>query len=305
MPDLFGTVLVEASYEGVEFPVVESDTEGGHDAVEHTAYRRRGADIEPTGQQAYGGTLQVPLLNDIGLGELFPGRYYDLLRVFEDRPIGELRHPTKGALTVCIRGWKERLSPEVRNGVFLDVTWREHNATAGLLLADTGSQGDAPATVEARAAEADAEMAAADPTGSYTLTTPVVAAQLALLEGATTPTYAATVAALRTMRDVAVTNMALAAFATVSGYYAVRALADLRAAISALRSRYLPDTSRIRSYVVPVTMADWQVAQACYGAARYAPLVRQANALVDYAAIPAGTRLVILPPPATATTNAA
>ena len=36
--------LPECSYRGIVFPLESSDMEGGNDFVEHTAYRRRGAD---------------------------------------------------------------------------------------------------------------------------------------------------------------------------------------------------------------------------------------------------------------------
>ena len=43
--------LAEATYEGVPFPVSTLSVEGGHDFAEHTAYLRRGADMEPCGQK--------------------------------------------------------------------------------------------------------------------------------------------------------------------------------------------------------------------------------------------------------------
>ena len=39
-------VIPEASYRGILFPVESADVDGGTDFVEHTAYRRRGADME-------------------------------------------------------------------------------------------------------------------------------------------------------------------------------------------------------------------------------------------------------------------
>lgn len=44
--------LAEAAYEGRTFPVQNAPTQGGNDVAEHTAYLRRGADVEPTGLKA-------------------------------------------------------------------------------------------------------------------------------------------------------------------------------------------------------------------------------------------------------------
>ncbi len=184
-----------------------------------------------------------------------------------------------------------------RGGCRVTLEWVEHNSSASSLSSFSGSpEADAPAACEQQAATADSEMAAADPTSSFTPTQPVVDAQLAVLESATRR-YGEIVAALRTMSSVATANMALPAFAGVGGYFAVRALADLRASVASLRARYLPEASRVRIYVVPTVMADWQVAADAYGAAKYAPLIRQANSLANFGAIPPGTRLVILPLP--------
>jgi hypothetical protein len=301
MADLLGTVLVRAAFDGgdgpVEFPVGHWDVQEQYDVIEHYAPRRDGADLQTNGRRARRGTLEVPLLNDIGEGELFTARYFDLLRAIDTGRIGTLSHPTKGTFQAAITLVDEKGDPQVRNGLMLVLTWVEHNNGAALLVADVGTQRDAPATTQARADAADAAMVAADPGASYTLTRPVVDTQLAVLETATAANFAAINAALRTMRAVASGNMARPAFAGVSGHFAARTLAALRASIGALRSRYLPDAARVREYVPTAQMADWEVARAVYGAAKYSPLIRQANSVPDFGAIAPGTRLVILPLP--------
>ncbi len=298
MADLFTETLLEASFEGVAFPAESEEGEFGHDVVEHAARGRDGADLEPTGWRARRGTIVACFVNGVeGQENLFPGRYNELVAAIKAHPIGSFAHPVEGLMDAMLKVGRRSTRAEDRGGCRVTIEWVEHNASAASLAGFSGSrETDAPTTCEERATTADTEMAAADPTGSYTPTRPVVDAQLAVLEGATRR-YGEIVAALRTMRDVAVTNMELPAFATVRGYFAVRALADLRAAVSQLRSRYLPETSRIRTYVVPTTMSDWQVAAIVYGAAKYAPLVRQSNPLPDFSAIAPGTRLVILPVP--------
>jgi prophage DNA circulation protein len=148
-------LLQECSYEGIRFPIVIAETDGGHDLVRHKAHGRRGADLEPVGQKEYTGNLQIPLVDKLWqpYGDEFTGTYAALIAMFESTPIGQLTHPTKGTFTVGIESWKEKLDPDVRNGVWLDVTWVEHNATA-LIDANGASN------VSTSAAAADTAMAA-------------------------------------------------------------------------------------------------------------------------------------------------
>jgi hypothetical protein len=294
MSDLFSTVLATASFEGVEFPVSRFEVDEAYDVVEHTSYRKDGANVETTGRRARRGSFDIPMFNDIEEGELFPARYDDLYRAVSANRIGTLSHPTKGQFQAALTNIHEAGEADARDGVHLTITWVEHNDSAGLIFADLGSLGDAPATTQARATTADQEMAAAAPTGGYTPTRPVIDAQLAVIEGEAA-SFAATTAALRTMAAVVEANAELEIFAGVDAHAAVAALADLRAAVVALRSRYLPEQSRVREIVLEAPLADWQVALSEYGDATRATLIRQANALPDYLAIPAGTRLTILP----------
>ena len=113
-------VIPEASYRGILFPVESADVDGGTDFVEHTAYRRRGADMEPAGLKAYKGSLTIPLLNTGPLvqryGTLWPDLRADLVQMFSDNPIGTLIHPTWGSLEVAILSWSTKDSPDLRNG---------------------------------------------------------------------------------------------------------------------------------------------------------------------------------------------
>lgn len=308
MADDLERVLATAAFDGgdgfVEFPVGKVGSQEDYDVIEHSAPRRAGADLQLNGRKARRGTLEVLLYNDL-IGwpdDLFPARYTDLLRAIDNgnsssASIGTLSHPTKGTFQAAIRSVGEEIDPQVRSGLTLTLAWVEHNNGAALLVADVGTQRDAPAQAQARADAADTEMAAADPDASYTPTRPVIDTQLAVLESATAANYAAITAALRTMRTVVAANAALPVFAGISGHFAVRALRALGASVGALRSRYLPDANRVREYVVPAQMTDWQVAAAVHGAAKWAPLIRQANSVPDWGAIAPGTRLVILPLP--------
>lgn len=296
--DLFATELVDASYEGEAFLCAELDSEHGHDSVEHRAYLRPGADVEPTGRKAVRGTLEIALYNDLQAGS-FPGKRNRLFQLFAERPIGALAHPTEGLLTAHIKTWKEKVDPEKRSGVTVSVEWVEHLASvsvdgpqASALI--RGAYASTPSAATQQAAAADALMAAAAPSGGYTPTAPTVAAQLERLETARR-TVAEIDASLRAMQAVVATNIDAPALAGIDAHDAVVALAALRSTLARLRSRYLPEESRIRRYVVPVPMAAFEVALAVYQDARQASAILAANSLPDAMFIAPGTVLTILP----------
>jgi prophage DNA circulation protein len=293
--DVLRENLLDAAFEGVTFAVEAEQGELGHDIVEHTAYGRDGASLEAAGWRARRGTLTAVFLNGVEGADQFPGNYNALVRAVREHPIGSFAHPVEGLMDAAFTKLRRETSGAERGGTRVEIEWVEHNASAASLATFAGSPAtDGPANAAQRAADADAAMAAADPAATYTPLAPVVATQLEFLEAAPR-TYAEIDAALRTVRDVVEADAALPALATVAGYAAVAALAGVRAAGVARRARYLPDHALIREYLVTTTMADFEVAAEVYGDAKYAPLVRQANALPDFLAIPPGTRLVILP----------
>lgn len=292
--------LPECSYEGTIFPVERCDWQGGNDLVEHTAYRRPGADIEPTGWKAYRGSLVIPLVNADRLvaryGELFPGLRYDLLRLFQDTPIGALVHPTLGRLTVGIGEISETTAPDDRGGVRLTVNWVEHDASVALLLSDsaTGEPTDAVASTEQLATEADTKVAAKATT--YSPMASVVTERLAYLSAAVR-THTQIAESIERMLAPVTANLALPALATASAHEAATACFALRAAIYALRDRLVPSALQQRFYVTPREMALWEVSLAVYGRADYVQLLRAANSLGDPTTVRAGKRLVVLPAP--------
>lgn len=307
MADEFSTLIADASFEGILFPVETASTDSGHDAAEHTAYRRRGADIEPTGRQADRGTLTIPLVNTPALaaryGTLFPDLYRTLRALFEEVPIGELLHPTRGTFQALIKSWHEELSPDSRSGTVLKVDWVEHNASA---LAQTAPDGGPPSDTTANASElasvADAKMAAV-PSSGYTPVAPTFNTQLAILDGPGL-TFADVGACFRVLFGAVDANLALATLATAAAYEARSALENLRAAVVAMQSRYQPQRDRVRLFTVPQTMALWQVAQIVYGDASLDGLILAANAIEDALFVPAGRVLTILPSTAAGATTA-
>lgn len=288
--------LPEASYGEITFPVSALSTDGGNDVAEHSAYLRRGADVEPCGQRAYRGTLSVPCINTPRLvqryGTLFPDLRNALIKLFEDVPIRTLTHPTLGTFPAAITGWREQLAPEQRSGVVIEVEWVEHDARASLAAAPDSTR--TPSSVSDLAADADARSTTLGPPSGYVLVAPIVDAQLTIL-GASVLSFTAVAACFRVMLDPIAANLALTAFAPASAHAATMALLGLRASVLELRSRYMPTLAAARTYTVPLPMALWEVALTVYGDASRTSLLRAANAIPDPLLVPAGTVLTVLP----------
>ena len=297
MTDILAT-LAEATYGEFSFPVSAVSVEGGHDFAEHTAYRRRGADMEPCGQKAYSGSFTIPCVNTPALvqryGDLFTDGREAFVRLFEDVPIGLLTLPGYRSFDAAVKTWSSELSPDVRNGTDLKVTFTEHNATASLLTAN-GSPVSTPATVSLLASLADAAMRAYAATGWLSLAT-TIAEQLTTLATSALP-YTAVSECFRRMLSPIAYNLALPLFASAAAHAATLALLNLQASIYDLRSRYQPTLSQARTYTVPVTMALWEIAQSVYGDASLTSLLRASNAISDPLFVKAGTVLTILPAP--------
>ena len=289
--------LSEATYEGIVFPVQDAPVEGGNDFAEHTAYRRAGADMEPTGWRAYSGSLTIPLINTAGLvaryGKLFPELRTTLIDAFRATPRGALSHPLLGNLIVAITDVQQSGAPDVRNGVTLTVRWKEHNASVSLAV---GSDGivttDPTTTINTRAAEADAAGATL---AGYTPVAPTVDAQATFLEEA--PRNFSEVTGSFGRMDAAIaTNIALPSVQALDGYACNVALLTLRSALLSYRGRFVPGDASLRYYVVPTVMSTAQIAVATYGSLDGLGLVLAANTFPDPLNVQPGTVLTILPP---------
>jgi prophage DNA circulation protein len=296
MTSFFRETLSEASYEGIIFPVSAAKTEGGHGAVEHRAYRRRGADVEPTGLEPYRGTLTIPMVRGLTrYPDLFPGGYFDLISKFEGTPIGMLTHPTKGTFPALIKAWPETLTAENQSGVTLEVSWVEHSGQAAVLLAPDGlAPSDTPTEAQRKADTADEAMLDADADETFTELAPIYEEQLAFLE-LETRAAGEIAASINVMLSAVARNILLPAFEAVDAYPAYAALVALRATTYKLRDRYLGTRSRARRWTVPSTMSLWQAAHMAYGDARHADLLAASNSLPDPMYVQAGTVLTIPP----------
>jgi len=292
--------LAEATYADLPFPVSALSVKGGHDFAKHTAYLRRGADLEPCGQKPYEGSFTIPCANTPALvaryGDLFRTLRESLVQLFQDTPIGALTLPGYDTFTAAITDWEGELSPDNRNGTDLKVSFTEHNGSASLLTTPwSATPANTPATVATKAASADAAMALVSASG-WTPTATILATQLAALEASALP-YTAVAECFRLMLAPIASNLALAMFAPASAHAATVELLSLQAAVYDLRSRYAPTLSRVRLYTVPRTMALWEVAQSVYQDASLTTLLRAGNSIVDPLFIAEGTVLTILPKP--------
>jgi hypothetical protein len=288
--------LAEASYEGVTFPLQDAPVEGGNDFAEHTAYRRSGADMEPTGWRAYSGALTIPCINTAGLvsryGKLWPDKSNDLISLFREKPRGTLVHPLLGTLTVAVMDVSQSGDVGVRNGVTLVVKWKEHNASLALLV---GSDGvlttDPTTTITTKATEADA--AGAGLVG-YTPLASVVDTQTTYLEAAPRG-YSDVQSAFRAMLAPLELNLSLASVQSSNGYDAQVALLNLRVALLSYRARFLPGQSSLRYYTVPVEMTVADVSRVVYGNLSGMALLFAANTFVDPLSVAPGRVLTVLP----------
>jgi len=317
--DLFTDTLATASFGGVSFPVSSAKTPGGNDSAKHKSYGRRGADIEPLGQQEYSGTLSIPFINDLAGWEgvtLFPDRYLEFIAKVEASPIATLQHPSKGSFTAHADSWPEILVPETRNGVMIEFGWTEHNGEASTSL-DFGNatQQNTPQAATQQAAAADAAITTVSLGGSSAAAASVSIASSATsarLVGGLVPVSPGVVGALafleaspRSPGEIlgAITamlgpiqsNLASGALATPSAYPAVAALEQLQSTVYQLRERYMAGFSSARFYTTTMDMPAWQVAQVMYGDAGKVTKLLSSNQIGDPLLIPSGTQLLIVP----------
>lgn len=288
--------LSEATYQGVTFPVSDAPCEGGNDFAEHTAYRRAGADMEPTGWRAWSGSLTIPCINTEALtrryGVLWPDKRTELLDLFRENPRGELSHPLLGNLVVAVTDVSQSGGSDVRNGVTLTVRWKEHNATLALLIGADGLPATDPvSTVVTRADAADAAGATL---AGYQPVAATVDEQATYLEEAPRA-FSEVAAAFSQMEALVASNLALPSVQAIGGYAATVALLNLRVALQGYKARFTPGASSVRYFVVPTTMSVAEIAVAAYGDVSLVNLLYAANAFLDPLQVGAGTVVTVLP----------
>ena len=290
-------VIPEASYRGIRFPLETADVDGGNDFVEHVAYRRRGADMEPAGLKAYKGSLTIPLINSGPLveryGTLWPDMRYDLVQMFSDHPIGTLIHPTWGSLEVAILSWSTKDSPDLRNGQRLAVQWQEHNASlASLIALDGAVSTDPTTTVQSLATTADTLSAGK---AGYIPLAPVFSATMTALEAPEVLAYSEVLAAFSALFGAIAYALTLSSMTGLDAAAAYAALLTLRVATQGYYARFAPGISGVRYFVVPADMGVCEIAASVYGDISKTSLLYAANSFTDPLLVPAGTVVTVLP----------
>ena len=290
-------LIPEASYRGILFPLETADVDGGTDFVEHVAYRRRGADMEPAGLKAYKGTLTIPLINTGPLvqryGTLWPDLRADLVQMFSDNPIGTLIHPTWGSLEVAILSWSAKDSPDLRNGQRLTVQWQEHNASlASLIALDGAVSTDPTTTVQSLATTADTLSAGK---AGYIPLAPVFSATMTALEAPEVLAYSEVLAAFSALFGAIAYALTLSSMTGLDAAAAYAALLTLRVATQGYYARFAPGISGVRYFVVPADMGVCEIAASVYGDLSKTSLLYAANSFSDPLLVPAGTVVTVLP----------
>ena len=290
-------LIPEASYRGIRFPLETADVDGGTDFAQHVAYRRRGADMEPTGLKAYKGSLTIPLINSGPLveryGTLWPDMRYELVTEFSDHPIGTLVHPTWGSLEVAILSWSAKDSPDLRNGQRLTVQWQEHNATMAVLIGLDGAVSTDPTTtVQALATTAD-ELSAGK--AGYVPLAPVFAVTMTALEAPEVLAYSEVLAAFSVLFGAIAYALTLGSMTGLDATGAYAALLALRVATQGYYARFAPGISGVRYFVLPADMGVCEIAASVYGDISKTSLLYAANSFADPLLVPAGTVVTVLP----------
>ncbi len=283
-------LILRASYEGVPFPVQGAKTTTSHDGTGHKAYRRPGADWEPTGLNPDEGTLTIPAVTGVE-GMEWPAGWMRLVAAVKAAPIGRLIHPTRGELRVFVHKLEESAEAETRNGVMGTLQWSQHNPTVQTVPEGSSAAGSGHSAV-AQAERADAALLAV---GKSSTLASKVDAKFTLLTAAPLVSAATVNAAFGALRVDVEAFRASPEVQAASGYAAMVELTALLRVLEKAREEFLPRVYTAESYVVRVPMTLLDVALAVYGDATRAATLGRANTLTDPNDLRPGTVLRIPP----------
>lgn len=312
--DFLSQVIGEAAFNGIRFPVTEASSEYGHDFTIHKVYLGNGGSIEPTGIKEKTGTLSIAFLNDIpGFDDrLFPETYIDFTSAIKENPIGDLSHPTLGTFKALIKEVKEKLSPDNREGIYVDISWVEHNGEAGILLNQIRQTPiDSTSEIETNSSESDsnATILSTQPnlpnsSQSYLTMTDYSSDRLEDLanENLTIQEVSSVFSSWISRIN---TNLSLPSLTNNSSdpnnqnlpyISALRtSLETLRNSVYSYQNSFYPDLQKTRKYTVTREISVWELANEIYGDSSKASLILQANSINDPLFVPPNTKLVIPP----------
>jgi hypothetical protein len=131
--DVLGKLL-KFKFRDVQFPTSNFKLSLRQDLAKHQYPYRDGAFVEATGREALTISARIPFvntLNQLGFeewtGDLYPNVYRAFLTACADRTNGVLTHPELGDMIVKVESVETVWDAGTRDGVFVDVSWIEHN----------------------------------------------------------------------------------------------------------------------------------------------------------------------------------
>ena len=291
--DDFGSRHLEASYEDIEFPTDDVEVQGGHDFAAHSMYGQDGVDHEHTGGKPNSGMIRALLFNDIGYGDIWPSRFYSLVRKMQSKPIGKLIHPIYGEMRVAILDWTVKSSAKIRSGFTIDIVWRqdrtnEFDGVAG--FTSSQNRGDVPGAISNAAAASDAYATVLDGPDGYQPVSPSVDTALTIIDDPDS-LYQDVVTAFRDTESILSNNIELAG--NDASYHQLSvALEMLNSSFSRMFSRFVPSSRTPLIYVAKSNMTLFDVALEVYGDASRVSDIYRANSIL-HGNVLAGDRIVI------------
>ena len=292
--DALARQLAPASFEGVDFPVVDVTTTDGHDSARHAGYLQAGADIETTGRKPGAIKLKIAFFEGI---RGWPANLFDIVRVelveaFQDNPYGQLIHPSRGPMQVHVDEWVEPLEGRVRNGCWLDVAMTEQRGASSLL--DPALRPTDPAT-DLTTAAAAADAAAPPGVDDDPSVLDLVNAALEVVDAANATFLASGGSLSGLVAAVGDRLLAVAPFGADVYLYRIALERTLAAALT-LQSALASTGGGPRTFTVPTPLSIQRIAglPQVYGDPTRARDLLDANAITDPLFVPAGTVLIVL-----------
>lgn len=136
MPDLFSSNLLEATFRGIPFPVIDFRMSISQDIAEHKRPDQDGAWVESTGRNPIKFNATIPFIVGLSRGPnenwslsvpLYPERHRQFLAAMADRTAGELQHPSFGKVDVKPVTCSSDLTADMRGGERVEAEWIEAN----------------------------------------------------------------------------------------------------------------------------------------------------------------------------------
>lgn len=125
--DALGSLLPLGWRDITDIPSYQMGLQVGHRLTEHGQYGVAGGYQENASRSSGTFTHKLLLRNGIaGYQFLYPEKFRDLMLALYDPSAGTLAHPEFGEITCKVDTFSVSWDPNKRDGVDIDVTWKEH-----------------------------------------------------------------------------------------------------------------------------------------------------------------------------------